>query len=92
MQEEACIFKGPNVTLQEVAERPETVERGSNMLAGSDPSAILAAVSLVTRLGRDWMPPRDCVQPAVAKGVVRIVTGHRVPDLAELEWRTGSRL
>ncbi|MDQ3541828.1 MAG: UDP-N-acetylglucosamine 2-epimerase (non-hydrolyzing), partial [Chloroflexota bacterium] len=44
VQEEACIFRVPNVTLREVTERPETVECGSNLLSGTRPDDIAAAV------------------------------------------------
>jgi UDP-N-acetylglucosamine 2-epimerase (non-hydrolysing) len=44
VQEEACLFGVPNVTIREVTERPETVECGSNFLAGSDPERILDGV------------------------------------------------
>ena len=45
----------------------------------------------VTSLGAGWTPPREYVQPLVAETVFRIVTGYRVPDAAELEWRAGTR-
>ena len=35
MQEEACIFKVPCVTLRDNTERPETVDVGANLIAGS---------------------------------------------------------
>ncbi len=38
VQEEACIFHVPNVTIRDVTERPETIECGSNVLAGCDPA------------------------------------------------------
>ena len=36
VQEECAIFRVPSVTLRDVTERPETIEAGSNMLAGVD--------------------------------------------------------
>jgi UDP-N-acetylglucosamine 2-epimerase (non-hydrolysing) len=59
VQEEACIFKVPNVTLRDVTERPETIECGSNVLTGAEPKDILAAVKLVTGRKADWTPPRE---------------------------------
>ena len=41
VQEECCIFRVPNVTIRDVTERPETIECGSNMLAGADPERVL---------------------------------------------------
>lgn len=92
VQEEACLFGVPNVTLREVTERPETVECGSNFLAGSDPERIAAGVRLVTRTSTRWTPPAEYLMPTVAETVARIVTGTRVADAAEVEWRSGARL
>lgn len=41
VQEEACILGVPCVTLRDNTERPETLEVGSNILAGADPKKIL---------------------------------------------------
>jgi UDP-N-acetylglucosamine 2-epimerase (non-hydrolysing) len=38
VQEEACILCVPNVTIRDVTERTETIECGSNVLAGCAPS------------------------------------------------------
>ena len=87
VQEEACIFRVPNVTLREVTERPETIDCGSNVLAGTEADAILAAVRLVTGESRAWDPPQEYLAPNVAETVCRIVTGYRVPDAAALGWQ-----
>jgi UDP-N-acetylglucosamine 2-epimerase (non-hydrolysing) len=92
VQEETCLFGVPNVTIREVTERPETVECGSNLLAGSDPIAICRAVELATGTARSWQPPPEYLAPSVAETAVRIVTGFRAPDSAEREWQTGVRL
>jgi UDP-N-acetylglucosamine 2-epimerase (non-hydrolysing) len=89
VQEEACILRTPAVTVRDVTERPETVECGSNILAGADPDAILAAVDQVTSTGTQWEPPREYVAPQVAETVARIVLGFRLPDRAEEVWRAG---
>ena len=52
VQEEACLFGVPNVTLRDVTERPETLECGSNILCGVEPGAVARAVGLVTGQGR----------------------------------------
>jgi UDP-N-acetylglucosamine 2-epimerase (non-hydrolysing) len=92
VQEEACLLGVPNVTLREVTERPETVECGSNFLAGSKPEAIEAAVRLVREWPRGWRPPTEYFEPLVAETVTRIVTSFRVADAAEQEWQSGARL
>lgn len=49
LQEETTALGVPCVTLRENTERPVTVEQGSNVLAGSDPDAILAHVQAILR-------------------------------------------
>ena len=87
VQEEACIFGVPSVTVREVTERPETIECGSNVLSGSNPDDILRYVRLVTNRATTWQPPREYLAPLVAETVVRIVTGFRPMDAAEYEWQ-----
>jgi UDP-N-acetylglucosamine 2-epimerase (non-hydrolysing) len=91
VQEEACIFGVPNVTLREVTERPETIECGSNLLSGSDPDDIVRHVRLVTQQGTGWLAPPEYTAPLVAETVVRIVTSFRPIDAAEHEWQHGLR-
>jgi UDP-N-acetylglucosamine 2-epimerase (non-hydrolysing) len=91
VQEETCLFRTPNVTIREVTERPETVECGSNFIAGTKPDAIVRAVDFVTRRGANWTPPPEYEMPHVAESVCRIVTGFRQADAAELEWREAVR-
>jgi UDP-N-acetylglucosamine 2-epimerase (non-hydrolysing) len=77
VQEETCILGVPNVTIRDTTERPETVECGSNVIAGVDPERILGLVRCVVERGADWAPPPEYVRPNVADTVVRIVLGHR---------------
>ena len=86
VQEEACIFGVPNVTLRDVTERPETIECGSNILCGAVPDDLLQAVRMVTAQLNRWSPPEEYMAPAVAETVCRILLGYRHPDTAELEW------
>ncbi|MFN2300105.1 MAG: non-hydrolyzing UDP-N-acetylglucosamine 2-epimerase [Anaerolineales bacterium] len=79
VQEECCIFKVPNVTLRDVTERPETLECGSNMLTGSDPERIRAAVRTVLSQAPDWDPPSEYLADGVSRTVVKILTGFRSP-------------
>ena len=51
VQEECCIFGVPTVTLRDVTERPETIECGSNLLAGVEAERILPAIDLAVALG-----------------------------------------
>jgi UDP-N-acetylglucosamine 2-epimerase (non-hydrolysing) len=66
VQEEACIYKVPNVTLRDVTERPETLECGSNILTGADPVDILAAVKKVTAVKPGWAAPPEYMMEDVS--------------------------
>jgi UDP-N-acetylglucosamine 2-epimerase (non-hydrolysing) len=88
VQEEACIMGVPNVTLRDVTERPETIECGSNILSGGDPANVARALKLALDRQGKWRPPPEYMADNVADTVVRLVTGFRPPDPAELNWRT----
>ncbi|MCA9622118.1 MAG: UDP-N-acetylglucosamine 2-epimerase (non-hydrolyzing) [Myxococcales bacterium] len=88
VQEEACLFGVPNVTIRDVTERPETIECGSNVLASADPDTIFSLVDFVTKTGRTWTPPPEYTTKNVADTVCRIVTGFRLPDRAEEAWQS----
>lgn len=47
LQEETTALGVPCITLRENTERPITIEQGTNILAGTDPAAILAAANTV---------------------------------------------
>jgi UDP-N-acetylglucosamine 2-epimerase (non-hydrolysing) len=92
VQEEACLFGVPNVTIRDVTERPETVECGSNILSGADPQTILRLVKLATgRKGR-WQPPVEYLADGVADTVCQILLGYRIPDPAEQGWQAGRKV
>jgi UDP-N-acetylglucosamine 2-epimerase (non-hydrolysing) len=57
VQEEACILRVPCVTLRENTERPETLDVGANMLAGTDPERILEASKAMLSVERAWVNP-----------------------------------
>lgn len=77
VQEECALFRKPNVTLRDVTERPETIECGSNVLAGADPDMILACVRKVLSRPPAWTPPREYLVENVSDTVLGIVLGHR---------------
>lgn len=54
LQEEACVLGIPCVTLRDDTERPETVEMGANVLAGTDCERIVAGVDFC---GGEWRNP-----------------------------------
>jgi len=57
VQEETCILRTPCVTLRDNTERPETIEAGSNVLAGTDPDRIERESLRMMESGRDWDNP-----------------------------------
>jgi len=77
VQEECCIFHVPNVTLRDVTERPETIECGSNMLAGVDPDGVCRCVEAVLSQGTDWRVPTEYLARNVSDTVVRILVSFR---------------
>ncbi|MCU1219053.1 MAG: UDP-N-acetylglucosamine 2-epimerase [Candidatus Angelobacter sp.] len=76
VQEEACIFRVPNVTIRDVTERPETIDCGSNVLAGSDSNTIVRLVRVVTEKPPNWEPPAEYLANNVSATVTRIMLGH----------------
>lgn len=57
IQEESCILRVPCVTLRENTERPETVQVGSNIVAGTKPKNILNSVKTMVNVMRSWTNP-----------------------------------
>jgi UDP-N-acetylglucosamine 2-epimerase (non-hydrolysing) len=57
VQEETCILGTPCVTLRNSTERPETLEVGSNILAGTEPKRIVDCVALMYNNRRTWINP-----------------------------------
>ena len=57
IQEEACILGVPCVTIRENTERPETVEVGANVIAGTNPGVLVRSVETMLGKERDWSNP-----------------------------------
>jgi UDP-N-acetylglucosamine 2-epimerase (non-hydrolysing) len=76
VQEECCIFGVPAVTVRDTTERPETVECGSNMLAGVEGAAISRCTRTVLERPPAWVPPAEYVVPDVSGPVAKILLGH----------------
>jgi len=75
VQEECCIFGVPTVTMRDVTERPETVECGSNILAGVESARILPAIELAINAAGTWTPPPEYLATNVSDVVTKIVLG-----------------
>ncbi len=57
VQEETCILGVPCITLRDNTERPETLEVGSNILAGTDRTKILEAAKISLAQKKKWANP-----------------------------------
>jgi UDP-N-acetylglucosamine 2-epimerase (non-hydrolysing) len=78
VQEECAILAVPNVTVRETTERPETLECGSNILAGVSRPGILRAVDVALSAKHAWSAPREYLAENVSDIVARIVLGHHL--------------
>jgi len=79
VQEECCILRVANVTTRDVTERPETVECGSNIIAGVAPDRIAAAVRAALQRDRNWTVPPEYLAPAVSDTIVNVLLSERLP-------------
>src|SRR5439155_1053424 len=81
LQEESCFFRVPCVTLRENTERPETLEIGSNVLAGTDPARVRAAVRRQLGAKREWPNPVDFDTLVPAYGAAQLAGSRLVYDI-----------
>ncbi|MFC2020380.1 non-hydrolyzing UDP-N-acetylglucosamine 2-epimerase [Chloroflexota bacterium] len=73
VQEEACTLGVPCVTLRDNTERPETIEVGANILAGTSPGKILESTQVMLDKENDW--PNPFGDGKAAERIVSIITG-----------------
>jgi UDP-N-acetylglucosamine 2-epimerase (non-hydrolysing) len=76
VQEECALFGTPNVTLRDVTERPETLECGSNVLAGSEVNNIEHSVRIAMALRGGWRAPTEYLAENVSETIIRILTSY----------------
>jgi len=57
VQEETCVLKVPCVTLRDNTERPETIEVGSNILAGTNAESIVSKTKEILNRETNWKNP-----------------------------------
>ena len=79
MQEEACILHTPCVTRRDDTERPETVQIGANILAGTRPECIMDAVESMLHGDKNWQNPFG--EPGVSERIIRDVL-HIITKIA----------
>ncbi|MBN2542421.1 UDP-N-acetylglucosamine 2-epimerase (non-hydrolyzing) [bacterium] len=74
IQEEACILRVPCVTIRTTTERPETLDVGSNFLAGRDPEQIVKGYWEMVDKERNWENPFG--DGNAAERIVDIITAN----------------
>lgn len=74
VQEECCLFQVPTVTLRRTTERPETVDCGSNVVAGLNAARMYDAARAMTALSRTWTIPAGYKEPDVSGKVVKFIS------------------
>ncbi len=74
VQEESCILGVPCVTLRDNTERPETLEAGSNVLAGTEPKAIVEKASTMYGKEKNWRNPFG--DGSAGKKIVELLDKH----------------
>ncbi len=74
VQEESCVIGVPCVTLRDNTERPETLEVGSNILAGAIPERILECSRIMLAKESNWRNPFG--DGSAGERIVRVITGH----------------
>jgi len=57
IQEECCILKVPCVTLRNNTERPETIEVGANILAGTEKHSVIKNAGFMIKTPKKWINP-----------------------------------
>ena len=72
LQEEACILGVPCVTMRDNTERPETLEVGSNILAGASSERIVECVRIMLHKKNKWVNPFG--DGKAAERIVKIIT------------------
>lgn len=78
VQEECALFKVPNVTIRDVTERPETIECGSNILAGAEPELVRSCVTKVLKRGVLGPAPAEYLVENVSETVINILLSYRM--------------
>ena len=76
VQEECCIFNVPNITLRDVTERPETIEKGSNIIVSDSCENLLNTIRFVLEQKFVWVPPPEYLVNNVSKIVLKIILGY----------------
>jgi UDP-N-acetylglucosamine 2-epimerase (non-hydrolysing) len=76
VQEEAGYFGVPTVTLRDATERPDTINSGSNMLAGVTTDSILKCVDVMCSCQNIWQKPEINHEQVASRTVKFILSGY----------------
>jgi len=87
VQEETCILRVPCVTLRDNTERPETLEVGANVLAGTNPNQIVDKVRTMLDSGTNWENPFG--DGEAARRIVQVLRNARLSEESFRELRIG---
>ena len=84
VQEDSCIFRVPCVTMRISTERSETVEVGSNIVAGLNKKHILEAVHKMVNKKTNWKNPYGKLN--CAKKIINVLEGREKEILLPKVW------
>jgi len=84
VQEDSCIFKVPCVTIRISTERTETVQVGSNIVAGLNRKHIVEAVDKMVNRKTNWRNPYG--KPESAKKTIKILEEMKKEILSPKVW------
>lgn len=84
VQEDACIFRVPCVTMRISTERSETVKVGSNIVAGLNKKHILEAVHKMVNKKTNWKNPYG--EPVCAKKTIAVLEDRTKEILSPKVW------
>lgn len=76
VQEEGAIFHFPSVLIRDVTERYETIDAGSNYIAGIEKESIVRGVKVAIETNHDWPLPREYTKNNVSDTVLRILLSN----------------
>jgi UDP-N-acetylglucosamine 2-epimerase (non-hydrolysing) len=79
IQEETTVLGVPCITLRENTERPVTVTHGTNVLAGTDPGRIRAAIAAALEAPRAAKEPPPKWDGHAAERIVQVLEGFSAP-------------
>ncbi len=84
VQEDSCIFRVPCVTMRISTERSETVQVGSNIVAGLNKKHIIEAVKIMVNRKTNWNNPYG--KPECAKKTMDVLEKHESEILTPKTW------